>query len=75
MLWYNGGEVRLETVQIRVGVLKRLYERAKDKKTIVEKANRMWSELIDHHLAQSSLPFIILFRFVTIQNSIGSPLL
>lgn len=61
---YNGGEVRLETVQIRVGVLKRLYERAKDKKTIVEKANRMWSELIDHHLAQSSLPFIILFRYI-----------
>ena len=61
---HDGEEVRFETVQLRVGVLKRLYERTNDKKTIVEKANRMWSELIEKRLAQSSLPFVVFFRYV-----------
>ena len=61
---HDGEEVRFETVQLRVGVLKRLYERTSEKKTIVEKANRMWSELIEKRLAQSSLPFVVFFRYV-----------
>ena len=61
---HDGEEVRFETVQLRVGVLKRLYERTSEKKTIVEKANRMWSELIEKRLVQSSLPFVVFFRYV-----------
>ena len=61
---HDGEEVRFETVQLRAGLLKRTYDRAIDKKPIVEKANRTWGELIEKQLAQSSLPFVRFFRYV-----------